>query len=91
MRSVGDLDLPAILGVRGILLTRAGTGPGQEDSADAEDRWQVEVTHRSHSSQETAYRMTMTRCRLAPTYLSCSDGKPKAEIRYDATAFARVR
>lgn len=71
--------------------TGAGTGPGQGDSADAEDRWEVEVTHRSHNSQETAYRMTMTRCRLAPTFLSCSDEKPKAEIRYEATAFARIR
>ncbi len=70
----------------------AGAGTGwPEDSADAEDRWEVEVIHRSHSSQETAYRMTMTRCRLAPTYLSCSDNKPKAEIRYEAKAFARIR
>lgn len=73
------------------LLTGAGTGPGQEDSADAGGRWDVEVTHRSDSSQETAYRMTITQCRLAPTYLSCSDDKPKAEIRYEATAFARIR
>ena len=71
-------------------LTGAGTGPGQEDSADAEDRWAVEVTHRSDNSQETAYRMTITRCRLAPTYQSCSNDKPKAEIRHEATAFARI-
>jgi hypothetical protein len=62
-----------------------------EDSADAGDHWEAVVTHRSHSSQETAYLMTMTRCRLAPTYLSCSDDKPKAETRYEATAFARIR
>jgi hypothetical protein len=72
------------------LLTGAGTGR-PEDSADAEDRWEVEVTHRSHSCRETAYRMTMARCRLAPAYRSCSDNKPKAEIRYEATAFARIR
>ena len=73
----------------------AGAGTGlPEISADAEDAeglLEVEVTHRSHSSQETAYRMTMARCRLAPTYLSCSDDKPKVEIRYEATAFARIR
>jgi hypothetical protein len=72
------------------LVTGAGTGwPG--DSSGAEDGWEAEITHRSQSSQETAYRMTMTRCQLAPTYLSCSDDKPKAEIRYDATAFTRIR
>ncbi len=68
----------------------AGTG-WPEDSAEAGDRWEVEVTHRPHSSQETAYRITMIRCRLAPTYLSCADDEPKAETRYEATAFARIR
>jgi hypothetical protein len=88
---IGDYRRGAI-GVSSLrpLPTGAGTGlPG--DSADAEDLWEVEVIHRPHSSQETAYRMTMTRYRLAPTYLSCSDDKPKAEIRYQAAAFARIR
>jgi hypothetical protein len=69
-----------------------GTDAGwQADSADGEDPWEAVVIHRPHNSQETVYLMTMTRCRLAPTYLSCSDDKPKAEIRYEATAFARIR
>jgi hypothetical protein len=62
-----------------------------EDSADAEDHWEAVVTHRSHSNQETAYLMTMTERRLAPTYLSCSDDQPRVETRYEATAFARIR
>jgi len=70
----------------------AGAGTGwPEGFADAGDSWEVEVTHRPHSSQETAYRITLTRCRLAPTYLSCADDKPKAETRYEAVAFARIR
>jgi hypothetical protein len=70
----------------------AGAGDGRpEDSADAEELWEAEVTHRPHSTQETAYRITMTRCRLAPTYMSCADDKPKVEIRYEAAAFARIR
>ena len=62
-----------------------------EDSADAEDHWEAVVIHRSHGSQETAYLMTMTQCRLAPTYLSCTDDQPRVEVRYDADAFARIR
>jgi hypothetical protein len=62
-----------------------------EDSADAEDHWEAVVIHRSHGSQETAYLMTMTQCKLAPTYLSCADDKPRVEVRYEADAFARIR
>jgi hypothetical protein len=72
------------------LPTGAGAG-SPEDCADTENLWEAEVIHQSHSSQETAYRMTMTRSRLAPTYLSCHDNKPKAETRYEATAFVRIR
>jgi hypothetical protein len=70
--------------------TGAGSGWPQ-DSADAENVWEAEVTHRPHSTQETAYRITMIRCRLAPTYLSCADDKPQVEIRYQAAACARIR
>jgi len=88
---IGDYRRGAV-GVSSLRPLPAGAGTGlAEDPADAEDLWEVEVTHRPHSSQETAYRMTMTRCRLAPTYLSCSDDKPKVEIRYEAAAFARIR
>ena len=35
--------------------------------------------------------MTMAGTRLAPALLSCGDTEPKAEVRYEAIAFTRIR
>jgi hypothetical protein len=54
------------------------------------DLWEAEVIHRTEDSQETAYRMVLAASRLAPTFLSCSDSGPKAEIRYEPLSFSRI-
>jgi hypothetical protein len=79
----------------------AGTGTGWPEAADAgwpadgraaADLWEVEVTHRSDDGgPEAAYRVTMAGTRLAPALLSCGDTEPKAEVRYEAIGFTRVR
>ena len=71
----------------------AGSGPGWlADGRAAADLWEVEVIHRSGGDEpEPAFRVTMTGTRLAPALLSCGDTEPKAEVRYEAIGFARVR
>ena len=72
-------------------LAGAGTGwPGSERAAA--DRWEVEVVHRDDDgASPAAYRVTLAGTRLAPALLSCGDTEPKAEVRYEAIGFARIR
>jgi hypothetical protein len=35
--------------------------------------------------------VTVAGTRLAPALLSCGDTEPKAEVRYEAIAFTRIR
>ena len=55
------------------------------------ERWQVEVVHRTEHSPGTAYRVIVAGSPLAPSFLSCADSSPKAEIRYEAVSFTRIR
>lgn len=79
-------------------LAGAGTGwpePGPELSSPeraAADRWEAEIAHRGDDgAPEAAYRVTLSGTRLAPALLSCGDTEPKAEVRYEAIAFTRIR
>jgi Sucrase/ferredoxin-like len=68
----------------------AGTGRA------AADLWEAEVVHRAgdggpESGPESGYRVTVAGTRLAPALLSCGDTEPKAEVRYEAIAFTRIR
>jgi hypothetical protein len=56
----------------------------------ATDLWEAEVIHSPENSQETAYRMSLAASHPAPTFLSCSDSGPKAEIRYEPLSFSRI-
>jgi Sucrase/ferredoxin-like len=78
----------------------AGAGTGWPEAATgsrpAADLWEVEVVHRAddggaESDPGPAYRVTMAGTRLAPALLSCGDTEPKAEVRYEAIAFTRIR
>jgi hypothetical protein len=65
-------------------------GPGA--GWPAADRWEAEVIHRAgDGGPEPAYRVTIAGTRLAPALLSCGDTEPKAEVRYEAIGFTRVR
>jgi len=65
---------------------RPATGPS------ATDLWEVEVIHRADDDgPEPAYRVTVAGTRLAAALLSCGDTEPKAEVRYEAIGFTRVR
>jgi len=46
--------------------------------------WEVRVTHRAESGREASYCVLMAESKLAPSFLSCADGIPKAETRYEA-------
>ena len=68
----------------------AGTGRA------AADRWEAEVVHRAgdggpENGPEAGYRVTVAGNRLAPALLSCGDTEPKAEVRYEAIGFTRIR
>jgi hypothetical protein len=78
----------------------AGAGTGWPEAAAGSqptaDLWEVEVVHRAddggtESGPGPAYRVTMAGTRLAPALLSCGDTEPKAEVRYEAIAFTRIR
>jgi len=70
----------------------AGPASGWPERSTGEaDRWEVEVIHRTERPPGTAYRMIMAGSRQAPAFLSCADSKPKAEIRYEALSFSRIR
>ena len=53
-------------------------------------RWEVEVIHQAVGGRESAYRVVVAGSALAPTFLSCGDDVPKAEISYEARSFSRV-
>jgi hypothetical protein len=53
-------------------------------------RWEVEVIHQARHSPEAAYRVVVAGAVTAPTFLSCADGLPKADTRYEAIAFTRL-
>jgi hypothetical protein len=61
----------------------------REDAANA-DRWEVEVIHQARHDRGTVYRVVVAGSRRAPTFLSCADGAPKAEVNYEACSFSRL-
>jgi hypothetical protein len=67
---------------------RNGGEPGR--AAGDAGRWEVEVIHQARPSPEAAYRVVVAGAVTAPTFLSCADGLPKADTRYEAIAFTRV-
>ncbi len=93
---LGDFHRGALraAGARRVPVSPGGPGgPGDgwaEHPADEADRWEVEVIHRTEHSPGIAYRVIMAGSKLTPTFLSCSDGIPKAETRYEALSFSRV-
>ena len=64
----------------------AGGGGG----APEDGRWEVEVIHQARHAPEAAYRVVVAGAVTAPAFLSCADGLPKADTRYEAIAFTRV-
>ena len=63
----------------------AGQAPGHAD------RWQVEVVHQAADGQEAVFSVVVAGApALAPTFLSCGDGVPKAETHYETLAFSPV-
>jgi hypothetical protein len=69
-----------------IRASRARRLPAGRDA----DRGHVEIIHRAVGGTETAYRLVVAGSALTPTFLSCADGIPKAEIRYEASSFSPV-
>ena len=74
----------------------AAVGTGTGTGRAAADRWEAEVVHRAGggepgSGPESGYRVTVAGTRLAPALLSCGDTEPKAEVRYEAIGFTRIR
>jgi hypothetical protein len=61
-----------------------------EPAPDDADRWEVEIIHQTTPGRETTYRVVVAGSALAPTFLSCADGIPKAEVHYEARSFSRV-
>ena len=87
---LGDFQHGA-LGAVGVRRLPAGPdGGGPERSADDADRWEVEVIRRAEHSQRTAYRVVVEGSPLAPSLLSCADGSPKTETRYEMISFSRL-
>jgi hypothetical protein len=69
----------------------AGQGGGQPgDSADEAELWEVEVVHHTEHSPGTAYRVVVAGSKLAPTFLSCSDGTPRTEISYETHSLSLI-
>jgi hypothetical protein len=71
----------------------AGSGAGEPAGGRAAaDLREVEVIHwPGEDGPEAAYLLTMSGTQLAPALLSCGDTEPKAEVRYEAVGFTRVR
>jgi len=65
-----------------------GSGRSLEGGGDAE-RWEVDVVH-AGPGWEMAYRVEVAGSRRAPTFLSCADGAPKAEVNYVVLNFSRL-
>jgi hypothetical protein len=63
---------------------------GPEHSADDTELWEVEVIHRTERSPGVAYRVVLAGSKVAPTFLSCSDGIARAETHYETHSFTRM-
>jgi hypothetical protein len=63
---------------------------GEAEQADETELWDIEVIHRTEHSPGIAYRMVMAGSKLAPSFLSCADGIPHAETRYETRSFSRL-
>jgi hypothetical protein len=87
---LGDFRRGAIRvsGVRGLLAGWDGGPAGQ--APEHADRWQVEVVHQAADGQEAVFSVVVAGSALAPTFLSCGDGVPKAETHYETLAFSPV-
>jgi hypothetical protein len=87
---LGDLRRGAIR-VSRVRELQAGGDRGRPGQApDPAGRWEVELVHQAADGQEAAYRAVVAGSAPAPTFLSCGDGVPKAEIHYAARSFSRV-
>ena len=72
---------------------RAAAGPGGAEPpnpADEAELWEIEVIHQTDHSPGIAYRVLLAGSKLAPTFLSCSDGTRKSEIRFETHSFSRI-
>jgi hypothetical protein len=80
-----------------IAVRRSSPVPAKEDNGwpagpgEGTGRWQVELIHRTERSPGTAYRVIVTGSPLAPSFLSCADSSPKAEIQYEALSLTHIR
>jgi hypothetical protein len=63
---------------------RKGQAPGHAGD------WGIEIVHQAADGQEAAYHLVVAGSALAPTFLSCADDTPKAEIHYEARSFSRL-
>jgi Sucrase/ferredoxin-like len=86
---LGDFRRGAVQASRARPLPADGDGSGPQGGADDADRWEVEVIHQAHDRGAT-YRVVVGGTRWAPTFLSCADGAPKAEVNYEALSFSRL-
>ena len=69
----------------------AGPGSGRPaNPADEAELWEIEVIHQTELSPGIAYRVLIAGSKLAPTFLSCSDGTRKSEVRFEAHSFSRI-
>jgi hypothetical protein len=59
-------------------------------AADGPDLWEVDVIHQTEHSPGAAYRLVLAESRIAPSFLSCSDARPKAETRFETLSFSRI-
>jgi len=57
---------------------------------DADERWEVLVSHRAEPGREVAYRVIVASATSSPAFLSCADDSPKADLRYTAIAFSQA-
>ena len=87
---LGDFRRDAIRASRVRRLPAAGDDGRPRQAPDDPGRWEVEVMHQGADGKETAYRLVVAGSALAPTFLSCGDDIPKAEIHYEARSFSRV-
>jgi hypothetical protein len=88
---LGDFRRGALRVSEARRIPAAAPGGGQPGlSADESELWEVEVIHRTQHSPGIAYRAVMAGSKLAPTFLSCSDGIAKAEVQYETHSFTRI-
>jgi hypothetical protein len=88
---LGDFHRGALLVSSARRIPAAGPNNGRSaDSADEAELWEIEVIHRTEHSPGIAYRAVIAGSKLAPTFLSCSDDIPRAEISYETHSFSRM-